>query len=324
VVVLGSQTAALARVAALADAGAGSTGGFLATPFGARIAQSYRSGAGWLFAADMEQIVTPRVPQLQNVTNNIRYLVVERKDNMGRTENSAALSFAGERRGMASWLAAPGPMGTLDFVSPDASFSGSFVLKNPGTLLQEAFALMGASGAKLQSEVGIDVVNDVAATLGGEVTVAVDGPLLPTPSWKVAVEVEDPARLQSSIERLAQAGGAQIASQSVNGLTYYTLTAANLPVEIDYVFTDGYLLIAPSRALLTSSIQMRTAGTTLARSSAFRAQLPQDGHANFSGLLYYNVGATLGPLADQLKSSGLMTPEQQKAAAMLTRIVNRG
>ena len=37
-------------------------------------------------------------------------------------------------------------------------------------------------------------LNEIAANLGGEVTVAVDGPLLPTPSWKVAIEVNDPAR----------------------------------------------------------------------------------------------------------------------------------
>ena len=75
--------------------------------------------------------------------DNVRYLMIERKQNLGRTENSAALSFEGERRGMASWLAAPGPMGTLDFVSPEARFAGSFVLKNPGTLLQEVIGARG-------------------------------------------------------------------------------------------------------------------------------------------------------------------------------------
>ena len=337
VVALGSQPAALARVASLADSGAG--GAFLATPFWARISQSYQSGARWLFAANMEQIVAHHVPQEENVTNpaniagldNVRYLVIERKTNLGRTENSAALSFAGGRTGLASWLASPGPMGTLDFVSPDASFSGSFVLKNPGTLLQELLTLAGGQAgpaeflSKFQQETGIDLINDVAGTLGGEMTVAVDGPLLPTPSWKVAVEVDNPARLESSIEQAvstAQHGypdaGVQLAKDQVNGLTYYTLTSTKLPVEIDYVFTDGYLLIAPSRALLTSAMQTRASGMTLSHSAAFRAQLPQDGHVNFSGLLYYNLGSTVGPLVDQLKSSGLMTPEQQQSVAMLT------
>jgi hypothetical protein len=45
--------------------------------------------------------------------------------------------------------------------------------------------------------------------------------------------------------------------------------------------------------------------------------LPQDGHANFSGLVYYNMGSMVGPVVDQLKASGLMTPEQQKSAGAL-------
>lgn len=337
VVALGSQAVMLARVAALADAGG--RGGFLQTPFWTRISQSYQSGAGWIFAANMEQIVAGRVPPSQNVKNpvhmagmdNVHYLVIERKQNLGRTENSAALSFSGERRGLASWLAAPGPMGTLDFVSPDASFSGSFVVKNPGTLLQELLTLAGSQAgpaeslAKFQQETGINLLDDVAATLGGEITVAVDGPLLPTPSWKVAVEVDNSARLQRSIEQAVKTAqkdspdaAVQLASQQVNGLTYYTLTTSKLPVEIYYVFTDGYLLIAPSRALLITSMQSRASGMTLSRSSAFRAQLPQDGHVNFSALLYYNLGAAVGPVVDQLKASGVMTPEQQQSAALLT------
>lgn len=338
VVALSSQPATLSRVAELADSTAG-RGRFLATPFWARISQSYQSGAGWLFAADMEQIVAHHVPPSQNVSNqtsiagadNVRFLVIERKDNLGRTENSAALSFAGERRGIASWLAAPGPMGTLDFVSPEASFSGSFVVKNPGTLLQELVTLAGSQGgpadylSKFQQETGINLLNDVAATLGGEMTVAVDGPLLPTPSWKVAFEVDNPARLEWSIEQAVKtaqhdAPDAEIqhTNQQVGALTYYTLASSKLPTEINYVFTDGYLLMAPARALLTSSMQNRASGTTLSRSAAFRAQLPQDGHVNFSALLYYNLGATVGPVVDQLKASGIMTPEQQRSAALLT------
>src|SRR5262249_181137 len=117
-------------------------GGFTATPLWNRISQSYNSGVGWIFAVDMEQILKNHVPksvpmQMDSGLDNVRFLVIERKENLGRTQHSASLDFAGARHGMASWLAAPGPMGTLDFVSPDASFAGSFVVKNPGALLRE-------------------------------------------------------------------------------------------------------------------------------------------------------------------------------------------
>ncbi len=341
VIAVGSSGAALARVAALADAGG--KGGFLATPFWQTIAQRYQSGAGWIFAVDMEQIVAQHVPQhvgqMQNVMNpanisgldNVRYLMIERKQNLGRTENSASLSFAGARRGLASWLAAPGPMGTLDFVSPDASFAGSFVIKNPGTLFEEVIALAGSNSGpsavltEFQQQTGINLVNDIAANLGGEITVAVDGPLLPTPSWKVAIEVNDPPAIETAMERAVTAAqtdhpeaGLQLAHSQVNGRTYSSLTSSKVAYEIDYVFTDGYLLLAPSPALLTTAIENRSAGVTLERSAAFRAQLPQDGHVNFSALLYYNMGAQIGPVADQLKSSGLMTPAQQQSMAALT------
>ena len=158
--------------------------------------------------------------------------------------------------------------------------------------------------------------------MGGEITVALDGPLLPTPAWKVAIEVENPSRIEWAIEQGVAAARhnypVTLANTPVNGLTYYSLTSPKLAYEIDYTFTDGYLLIAPSPALLSTAIANRAAGVTLEHSAAFRAQLPQDGHTNFSALLYYNMGSTLGPVVDQLKSGGLMTPEQEKSAALLT------
>jgi hypothetical protein len=307
-------------------------GGFLETPFGKRVGQSYQSGVAWLFAADMEQMIAQHVKQSQNVTphtlisglDNVRYLAIERKQNLGRTENSASLDFAGERHGLASWLAAPGPMGTLDFVSPDATFAASFVVKNPATLLQELIALGGSKtgpGAVLNEF----PVSDIASSLGGEMTVALDGPLLPTPSLKIAIEVNDAARLQTSLEQAVTAaqrdhpeGGLKLATSQNNGLTYYTLTSAKVAYEVDYAFSNGYWLLAPSPALLMAAIETRASGLTIARSAAFRAQLPQDGNENFSGLLYYNMGSTIGPLVDQLKSGKLMTPAQQKSADMLT------
>jgi hypothetical protein len=304
--------------------GEGGTG-FESTEFGKRVAQSYASGAGWLFAADMEQILPAHVRDSKNVTgiDQIRYVIVERKQNLGRTENSATVSFQGARSGIASWIAAPAPMGTLDFISPDATFAASFVVNNPAALVAQ-LASIGAV-AQIQSATGVDVGNDIAATLGGEMTIAVDGPLLPSPSWKVAVEVNNPARLEWSIEQMVKtaqqmqpAENIQLTNELVNGLTYYTLTSAKSPIAVNYVFTDGYLLMAPNHGLLATSIQDRTAGITLASSTTFRQQLPQNGQMNFSALVYYNASAAIAPMADQLTQTKFLTEDQKKALAVLT------
>jgi hypothetical protein len=310
----------------------GSSGGsgFESTEFGKRVAQSYASGAGWLFAADMEQILPAHVRDSKNVSgmDDVRYLIVERKQNLGRTENSATVSFSGTRSGIASWIAAPAPMGTLDFISPDATFSASFVVNQPRALVTQLSSLAGGFGGaftQIQSKTGVDVGNDIAATLGGEMTIAVDGPLLPTPSWKVAVEVNNPSRLEWSIEQMVKTAqkaqpdaDIRLTHELVGGLTYYTLTSAKSPVAVNYVFTDGYLLMAPNHGLLATSIQGRTLGTTLTSSTTFRQQLPQNGQMNFSALVYYNPSAAIAPMADQLKQTKFLTADQQKALEALT------
>ncbi|HEV8146953.1 MAG TPA: FecR domain-containing protein [Bryobacteraceae bacterium] len=347
IVAAGGRPEEMSALTARIDSGAAGGAGFLGTAFWKRISQSYTSGAGWLFAADMEQIISKHVSESKNVNSatgasrevsiagldNVRFLVVERKENLGRTENRASLSFDGSRKGVMSWLAAPGPMGSLEFVTPDASFAGSFVVKNPGTLLDEILGMAGSQAdfasaiEKFQQETGINLHEDIARSLGGEITIAVDGPLLPLPSWKLAVEVYNPTRLQWAIEQLAATaqremtaqskGKVEVTKEQVNGLTYYTLSTP-LGMDINYVFTDGYLLAGSSRSLLTQAMQTRSSGITLTRSAKFRAQMPQDGYVNFSGVIYYNVGAVLGPMVDQLKSGGMLPAEMQKSADLLT------
>jgi hypothetical protein len=156
-------------------------------------------------------------------------------------------------------------------------------------------------------------------------TIAVDGPLLPMPSWKVVMEVNNPARLEWSIEQMVKSTqqvqpdlNVQLTNELVGGLTYYTLSSAKNPIAVNYVFTDGYLLMAPNHNLLAVSIQSRTLGTNLTRSATFRTLLPQNGQMNFSALAYYNASAAIAPMADQLSTTKFLTDDQKKALAALT------
>ncbi len=309
-------------------------GPFPASPLGAQLLASYQNGAGLLLAANMEQIVLQNV-STANVPNpaaivgfdNLRFVVAESKTSAASPLNTASFTFSSARHGLVSWLAAPGPMGSLDFVSPQASFATAFVTRDPRQLLSELIAAVGPQATDalnaFQQRAGFSPLDDVAGSLGGEATIAVDGPLLPTPGWKIAVEVDNPSRLESAIEqavasvqRDAPQSGVTLVNETVNGRTFYTLTLAKITIQ--YVFVDGYLLLAPNRGLLTSAIDGRASGQTLPASTVFRAQLPLDTHTDFSAIAYYNLGSAVGPIVDQLNASGLLTPDQQKQISALT------
>lgn len=331
ILAMSPQKASLAK----AEASILQPGAFLKTPFYRQIVQSYQDGAGWLFCANMEQIlkrsVAPKEMRaaFQTGLSNVGYLVVERRQKDGRTQNEASLTFSDGRQGIVAWLAPPAPMGSLDFVSPNAVFAASFVVKNPASALSELLAGIesrnpkaAAQLASFQSATGVDLVNDLAGPLGGDFTIAVDGALLPTPSWKLAVEVYDPQRLESTIERLIDAWnqigpGTRGDTLTFTKGTYNTIRGAKLPFEIDYTFNNGYLIAAPSTAVLETAISNRASGITLASSQTFQSLLPSDGYTNFSGLLYQNAGTALSLLASQVKSLGAPDALTQNVAPSL-------
>jgi hypothetical protein len=248
----------------------------------------------------------------------MRYLIVERKDIGGKTENEATLSFEGRRSGIAAWLAEPAPMGTLDFVSPEATMAMSAVLREPQWMLNDLLTYLRSINSnvdaeleRIRQETGVHPVSDVGNALGGEVTFALDGPLLPLPSWKLAVEVYAPDRLQWAIERIVEAFNRdakcdtcklRLGKEQAGTRTFWTVSSDQVAYEIHYVFADGYLIATPSRTLLTRALQNRETGHVLARSEAFRKQLPQNGRTNFSALIYGNPESVVKPLAGQLGS----------------------
>lgn len=313
-------------------------GGFAGTDFGQRIAAAYQQGAGLLFGANLQAMASQHAAGhgphgnaqafQQTGFADVRFLVAERKDNGGTPLNHAELTFNGPRHGFASWLAAPAPIGGLDFVSKDAGAVAAFVAKNPSQMLDDALNVLYSANSKAEghvakdeSELHINLHKDLANTLGGEVTLALDGPILPTPSWKLIAEVYDPGRLQATIQQLVAdandqaknpARRATLEQQAVNGLTYYRLgfqDSSKAP-EVDYTFVDGFLVAAPSRALVITAVNIHQSGNSLAQSSDFKALLPQDENADVSALLYQNLSPVLGPVMQQLTPSQLQALQQ--------------
>jgi hypothetical protein len=247
----------------------------------------------------------------------------------------ADLMFASERQGVASWLAAPASMGSLEFVSPDASMVTSAVIKNPRSIMEELFKMIGSGDAEFtqhlaefEAKTGVNVLNDITAPLGGEVTMAFDGPMVPTPRWKLIFEVYDPTTLQSTITKLVdsfnreantQGHAIQLTKRQVGSRTYFVINSPKQPnSEIDYTFVDSYLVAAPDIGTLSRAIQSREAGYTLAHSAGFQALLPNDGYTNFSAIFYHNIGPVVGPLVEQVKASGALTAQQRQSIDALT------
>ncbi|MEM1201614.1 MAG: FecR domain-containing protein [Acidobacteriota bacterium] len=319
----------LRRVAAILQDGQSNP--FVGSPFHASIVALYAEGAEFVVAADLHSMVDRAVRASADTetpfealgVDNVRHLMLEQKRLAGKTSHRAVMTFDEARHGMASWLAAPASMGALDFVSPEAKLLAAAVFQDPAKLLDDAYGLAGGLPAGLrefEETYGLSLRDDFAASLGGEVAFAIDGPLLPTPAWKLVMEVYDPARFQWSLEQglveanlqLAKAGKPElaIAENQVGGRTFYTLPSDI--VDVHYTFVEGYLVAAPNRALIDQAIRFRQSGYSITESPKFTALLPQDGRDNFSALVYQDLSGAIGSVAEKL-GQGTLTEEQRAA-----------
>jgi hypothetical protein len=296
------------------------SGGFASKPFYTSIALAYSKGAGTLFAADLATLFseTQRSEDGRALgLASIDRLVVEQKQVSGKTMTQAQLNFTGERSGVAAWLAPPAPMGALEFVSPQAYGVVSVVTKDAVAILDEIVSLNGNFNDDFLSQMGIDIRRDLAEPLGGEFLVAMDGPFLPSPSWKLVTEVYDAARLQNTIERLVSQINSQgtvvsLSSESVSGQIYYQLhSSVGVSPDLHYTFALGYLVAAPSRALVMQALQYQQNRSSIANSAKFRSMMPADGTDHCSAILYQNLLETAGSIASYVPSGiGGVSSEQ--------------
>jgi FecR-like protein/putative zinc finger protein len=294
---------------------------FASTPFYAQIANLYRDGAGLVIAADLDRIVMQSLRKEKDAAavqqlgvTDLRYFIVEIKEKDGRPYNRAVVSFRENQRGVTSWLAQPGPMGALEFISPDASLVAAFVVKDPTALVDDLFETLKKADEKgwedlqrFQAEHGIDLRNDFAAPLGGEYAFALDGPVLPTPSWKAIFQVDDQQHLQQTLELTFAKINAEMAEYGKKGFTwaqaesggrvFYTLKSLDYGPELSYTYAYGYFIAAPSRALVENAIKYKESGHTLLGSPKFKATLPEDKQVNFSVMVYQNAGSIIAPVA---------------------------
>lgn len=257
-----------------------------------------------------------------------RYAVATQVTQDGRSQIEASLSFDGEREGMAGWLAAPGPMGALDFVSPSAYAAGAALIDRPERVVAEFLGLARAGDPELADDpdvaLGTELLAEIAKPLGGEVAFALDGPVLPKPAWKMVVEVTDPAALQAAIERVVArlnerliqgerqddgvVGGAYglaprrlvLESAELDGRPLWSLSIEGA-VELramHWLYADGYLVAASDPGLLAAALRTRASGVTLRNAAPFVAALPEGAETDFSAVVWQDLGRLTSAIAE--------------------------
>ncbi len=309
---------------------------FASSEFGQRVARAYESGAVMVGAANIERMLAlvpnQEVPDWRTIRRtglaDAKYVIWEHKSAAGQPASQTEVSFTGKRRGVASWLAAPGPMGSLDFVSPKAVMAGAVLLKNPADIFDDISDLATASNpnalaavAQMEEGLRISLKDDVLNRLGGEIAWEIDSFAPPGPAWKIILRVNDPNHLQTVLTKMLAGPRIGVDQSEEEGLIYNTLqvpTGARA-TEISYVFVDGYMVIASGRKLAAESVRLHRSGESLAKSQNFLAALPSGRWAEASGLFYEDPMAMMALAMRQASPEmvGLFSQVSTKSAPVV-------
>jgi len=276
---------------------------FAATPFGQRLAQAYEGGTSVVAGADLQTILQ-QIPlgsdQNQKLFQrtgfaDMKYLVWEHKNVASQEMSEMELSFTGPRHGIAAWLAAPGPLGSLDFVSPKAVMAASIRLKSPAEMLDDIIDIATVSNPKalmqlamMEQGLKISLRKDLLSYLGGEITIESDGLVETEPVWRAILQVNNPGRLQATLATLLATANISALMTERDGVAYHTfpVPSGNKTREIGYAFVDGYLVIGSGLETVAEAVRLHRSGESLAKSQKFQASLPPASSAEVSGLLY--------------------------------------
>jgi type IV pilus assembly protein PilA len=302
---------------------------FSATPFGQRVTQDYEAGVTVVGGIDLQKIlkqVPPGADQSKTFFQrsgfaHMKYLVWNHKTVAGQAESEMELSFTGPRYGLASWLAAPGPLSSLNFVSSKAVLASGVRLNNPAQIFDDLKDFSTVSNPKafdtvtqMEAALKLSLKEDLLRHLGGEIAFEVDSLRQPDPEWKVILEVNDPDRVQATLNTLLASTPFRAQQSVEEGVTYHTLRipSAKKAVEIGYAFVDGYLVIASSQKAVAEAARLHRSGESLAKSPRFLASLPP-GHGSEVSALFYEDPSAVAAMTMRQVLPGLESLSQATA-----------
>ncbi|MDE0189958.1 MAG: FecR family protein, partial [Gammaproteobacteria bacterium] len=273
----------------------------------ARLGEVYERGAEYVAGADLTRLGLDEFANPLFDFRGAQTAIAEHRLDEELALAALEVRFDDDNPDRIPLLDQPGPMGALKFFSPDATLAGALVLPDSKKLKAVFDAWLAESRPAYANEpAASEFVEDLVDIVGGEVAVALDGPLLPQPSWKAVVEVYDQAKLQTMVETSAgllqlAVGDDELGVEVVEGTMpsepVYRLSAGGIGVY--YAFIDGYLVLAGSQAVLDRARGTYESGVTLLDGGRFQKLLPLDSYLDFSAVTYARLDdSLLLPLLD--------------------------
>lgn len=267
----------------------------------ARLVEVYERGAEYVAGADMVKLGLDGFQSPLFDLRGARTATAEHRvdDEVGVA--ALEVRFDDDNPDRLALLDQPGPMGALRFFSPDATLASAVVLPDSEKLRVVLDTWLASLRPAQAEQPGVsEFVEGLADMLGGEIAVALDGPILPQPSWKAVVEVYDPVALQQSIQSWlgllqVMSGEDAFGVVAVEGTaphdSVYRLRAGGL--NMHYAYIDGYLVLAGNRAVLDRARHTYESGVTLLDAAKFRELLPLDSYLDFSAVTYARLDDSL-------------------------------
>lgn len=291
---------------------------FTSSPFGESVAEEYRGGATMIGAADLHTILgqiargTPQTQTLfqQSGFADMKYVRWKQRQENGSSASDGELSFTGPRHGIASWLAAPGPMGGLNFASANAMLVTSVRLKNPAEMFDDVRTIATAANpnafaalSAFEQMLGVSLRDDLLGQLSGEITIELDG-VAPTPAWKAVLGVKDAMKFQQALNKVFTATHIVAGEPEQGGITYHTVAvpSGRTAMELTYAYAPGYMILSSNHDSVRDAIQLDRSGGSLGKSAKFLAALPP-GHPSGASALTYE-----DPVAMAALQMGHITP----------------
>ena len=199
----------------------------------------------------------------------------DQAENMG-----LRVTFDEQREGLAAWLGKPGPLNSFQFFSPDTHVVAAARIKRPGDMLREVFSWHSDGVIVPSTEPELALLGRIADTLGNEVAIGLDNPVLPVPNVKATVEVLDPIGFHDGMVELITA-------------MWEVHTPGDTSWGISYAVVDDYVVFGPGRPFLQSSIDAFVENQSLAQEYAFLEALPAKSGTHSSALLYATANQSM-------------------------------